>query len=434
MVGLKVLRDFSDGYKKSLVRRGLPELVLVVDKVLALDVQNRELLGSAQLLREARNELSAEIEVLKKQKKPVEPVLAKAKSIPGQIKEIEVRQEKVSRQIDEALFSLPNFLHESVPEGQSDADNVVVRKFLEPVVPGFKLKHHGELASLLGGADFERAVKISGSGFFFLKNDLALLEFALQQFAVSLLLGCGFSLVQTPLLMKRKPYSGVTDLRDFENVMYKIEGEDLFLIATSEHPIAAMFSNEILPEHDLPLKFCGVSSCFRREVGKHGLDERGFFRVHQFNKVEQFVFCRPDESWKLHEELVFNSENFLKKLGIPFEVVNVCTGDIGFVAAKKYDVNGWSPREKKYIELMSISNCTTYQSEKLGIKYRKKDGEKDLVHTLNGTMVATSRMLRVILENFQTESGSVLIPKALQPFMGGKKEISLKKQNLTQSL
>ena len=207
--------------------------------------------------------------------------------------------------------------------------------------------------------------------------------------------------------------------------MYKIDGEDLYLIATSEHPMAAMYSGEILSEEELPIKLCGVSPCFRREVGKHGLDERGLFRVHQFNKVEQFVFCKPQESSKLLEELVSNAENFLKKLEIPFQTTNVCTGDIGTVAAKKYDINGWSPREKKFIELMSISNCTSYQSRRLGIKYRQKGLDKDYVHTLNGTMVATARLLRLILENYQTKDGRLGVPKALRPYMGGKREIKV---------
>ncbi len=426
MLDLKELRESPEKFKLDLARRNLKDQIKVIGRILDLDSKNRSLVGKAQELRQERNVFSKEIEILKKAKKPAGKVLEKAKNIPGKIKETEDKQKKISEEIESLLLRLPNLLHESVPVGASDKDNVVVRRFLEPKVPSFELKHHGELAVALDGADFEHAVKVSGSGFFFLKNELVLLDFALQQLAIKMLLDKKFSLIQVPFFLRKKSYEGVTDMADFESVMYKIEGEDLYLIATSEHPIAAMLSDEILSEEKLPLKFCGISSCFRKEVGKHGLDERGFFRVHQFTKVEQFVFSKPEDSWKIHEELVSNAEAFLKEIGIPFEVTNVCSGDIGTVAAKKYDINGWSPREKKFIELMSVSNCTGYQARRLGIKFRRKNGEKEFVHTLNGTMVATSRLLRLILENFQTKEGSVQIPRALQPFMYGKKEISPK--------
>ena len=223
-------------------------------------------------------------------------------------------------------------------------------------------------------------------------------------------------------MMRRKPYEGVTDLDDFENVMYKIDGEDGYLIATSEHPIAAMHMGELLEDKDLPLKYCGVSTNFRKEIGKHSVDERGLFRVHQFNKIEQFIFSKPDDGWDFHEELLSNAESLLKKLEIPYRIVNVCTGDIGTVAAKKYDIEGWSPREGKYIELISCSNCTSYQAARLGIRYRRGQ-EKDFPHTLNCTMVATSRALRLILENYQTKDGRVRVPEVLKQYMKGKEYI-----------
>lgn len=424
MIDLNELRINPEKFKQDFEKRGTPQKKSLVDLVVKLDKQNRECLSELQDLRQQKNELSSQIESLKKQKKSADVILSKAKQLPQKIKDLEEKQKKLAEELQSSLFKFPNLLDESVPVGNSDADNVVVRSFLSPKQTNFELVHHGEFAVKLNGADFERAVKVSGSGFYFLKNDLARMELALQQFAVSMLLDKGFSLVTVPLMLKRKPYEGVTDLTDFENVMYKIDGEDLYLIATSEHPMAAMYFGEILSEENLPIKLCGVSTCFRREVGKHGLDERGLFRVHQFNKVEQFVFCKPQDSAKLLEELVSNAETFLKKLEIPFQTTLVCTGDIGTVASKKYDINGWSPREKKFIELMSISNCTSYQSRRLGVKYRQKGGlDKEHVHTLNGTMVATSRMLRLILENYQTKDGRLDIPKALRPFMGGKREI-----------
>ena len=328
-------------------------------------------------------------------------------------------------EINEKVLTLPNILHESVPQGNSDEDNIEVRSWGKPGKPGFDLKHHGEFAVSLDLADFERAVKISGTGFYILKGGLALMDLTLMRLAVDYLTKKDYVLIEPPLLMRRKPYEGVTDLSDFESVMYKVDGEELYLIATSEHPIAAMHMNEILDEEELPLKYCGISTCFRREIGKHGLDERGLFRVHQFNKIEQFIFSKPEDSWSFHEELIENAEEITRKLDIPYRVVNVCTGDIGTVAAKKYDIEGWSPREGKYIELMSCSNCTTYQSARLNVKYVSK-GKKEYVHTLNSTEIATARMLRLILENYQREDGGLEVPKALRPYMNGVKKFSPK--------
>jgi seryl-tRNA synthetase len=222
-------------------------------------------------------------------------------------------------------------------------------------------------------------------------------------------------------MMRREPYEGVTDLSDFEKVMYKVEGEESYLIATSEHPMGAMYKDEIFEERDLPVKLAGISACFRREIGAHGVDTKGLFRMHQFNKIEQFVFCRPEDSWKHHEEILANAEQVFQLLGIPYRVVAICTGDIGTVAAKKYDIEAWMPREGKYKEVVSCSNCTSYQAVRLNIKVRdpKDFDSKRFVHTLNSTAIATSRAMRAILENYQQKDGSVVIPKALRPYMGG---------------
>jgi len=224
-------------------------------------------------------------------------------------------------------------------------------------------------------------------------------------------------------MLNRQAYEGVTDLADFENVMYKIENEDLYMIATSEHPIAALLMNETIPEEKLPLRLCGFSPCFRREIGSHGVDTRGLFRTHQFWKIEQFIFCRPEDSWKHHEELQKNSEDMYKQMKIPHRVVNICTGDIGIIAAKKYDLEAWFPRQDKYGEVGSNSNCTDYQARRLNIKYKTKDGQKKYLHTLNNTAIATSRALVAILENFQQKDGSVVIPQVLQKYMGNVKVI-----------
>jgi len=419
MIDINIVRENPKLVEASLKKRHDKEKTGWLNDLIEKDKQWRALKQELDKLKQKRNQLSGTFTPDK---------ITEAKEVGSKIKEKEKRIAVLGEKIEFYLMHLPNTLHTSVPTGKSDEDNVVVRKHGKPKKFSFPIQHHGKLAASLGIADFERAVKISGNGFFFLKGDLALLDIALQRLAIDLLLKKNFTLIQPPFLMRRKPYEGVVDLADFEDVMYKAENEDLYMIATSEHPMAAMYSGEILEEKQLPIKLAGISTCFRREVGKHGLDERGLFRVHQFNKIEQFVFCKPEQSWKLHEELLKNAEEFLKKLKIPYNITNICTGDIGTVAAKKYDVNGWSPREKKYIELMSCSNCTGYQATRLGIKYRKKSGEKEFVHTLNSTMVATTRALRCIIENYQTKQGTIKIPKALQKYMNGLKEIKTKKQ------
>ncbi|MEM2124118.1 MAG: serine--tRNA ligase, partial [Methanolinea sp.] len=339
----------------------------------------------------------------------------------GKIKELEGTMDELSGEIRRILMGLPNILHESVPVGKDDSENLEVRRVGTPRTFSFSLRNHGELAAESGWADFERAARVAGAGFYYLKGNLVLLDLALQRFAVDLLVGKGFVPVIPPYMMNRASYEGVTDLSDFENVMYKIEGDDAYLIATSEHPLCAMYQDEIFEEKDLPLRLCGISPCFRREIGSHGIDTKGLFRVHQFHKVEQFVFCRPEDSWEIHEELLANAEEMYRRLGLPYRVVSICTGDIGTVAAKKYDIEVWMPREERYREVVSCSNCTSYQAVRLRIRVRDpRDFEaKRYVHTLNSTAIATSRTIRAILENYQEGDGRVAVPEVLRPYMNG---------------
>ena len=427
MLDINLVRNNPGIIEADLKRRHDEEKIVWLKDLIEKDSAWRRLKQEVDALRQKRNAVSGAIAEAARAGKDVSSMKDEAKSIPGLVKEKEEAMAKAKEKIQYYLMRLPNVLHESVPFGNGDSENVVVKKHGKAVKPKFELKHHGQLAAELGVADFERAVKISGNGFFYLKGELALLDIALQRYAIGILMKKGFTLVQPPFLMYKKPYEGVIELDAFESMMYKVEGEDLYLIATAEHPLAAMYQGEILEEADLPIKYAGLSACFRREIGKHGLDERGFFRVHQFNKIEQFVFCRPEDSWKEFEELAKNSEKLLEGLKIPYEKVNVCTGDIGIIAAKKYDLNGWSPREGKFIELMSCSNCTDYQARRLGIKVRRKDGSKEVLHTLNNTMVATTRMLRVIIENYQTKQGTIKVPSVLQKYMNNVKEIKPKK-------
>ncbi|MEA5037687.1 Serine--tRNA ligase [bioreactor metagenome] len=421
MLDIKFVRAHPEIVLADLEKRQDAEKLLWVDTVLEQDKLFRELTVKNNELRARRNQIAKEINTFKKEGKDPAPLFAEAKALPGLIKQNDEIMEKATEQVRYYLMRLPNILHESVPYGKDDTENVVVKKVGTPRTLDFELKNHGELAAENGWADFERATKTSGAGFYFLKGNLALLDLALQRFALDTIIAKGYTPIIPPYMMNRKSYEEVTDLGDFEKVMYKIEGDDAYLIATAEHPMAAMYQDEIFEEKDLPLKMVGISPCFRREIGAHGLDSRGLFRVHQFTKIEQFIYCMPEKSWEMHEELLANSEELFTKLGLPYRVVNICTGDIGTVAAKKYDMEAWMPRDNEYREVVSCSNCTAYQSVRLNIRVRDAHDfeSKQWLHTLNSTAVATSRALRCILENYQTEDGHVEIPKVLRPYMNG---------------
>lgn len=424
MLSIKFIRENPEIVKKSLKKRKDDEKIGWVDEVISLDEKWRSLKQEADDFRHKRNVITEEIMNLRKSGKDASQKIKEAKELPEKIKKSEEGLEELKKKIDYYMMRIPNVLHESVPYGKDSSENVEVKKAGKIPKIKFELKSHGELAENLGIADFSRAAKISGTGFNYLKGDLALLDLALQKFAVDFLVKKGYTLICPPFMMNKKAYEGVTDLADFENVMYKIENEDLYMIATSEHPMAAMYMNEVFEEKDLPINLCGLSACFRKEIGSHGVDTRGLFRMHQFNKVEQFIFCRPEDSWKYHEELQKNSEQMLKQLGIPFRVANICTGDIGIVAAKKYDIEAWFPRGKAYMEVGSNSNCTSYQAVRLNIRYQKGE-EREYAHTLNNTGIATSRIMVAILENYQQKDGSVKVPKVLQKYMHGKKLIGM---------
>lgn len=425
MLDIKLIRENPEVVKADLKKRNAKEKAGWVDEIIELDKKYRSALQEAEALRKKRNDISDEINKLMAQKKDFRHKIEEAKELPDKIKVLEKEMAPLKEKIDYYLMRLPNLLHESVPVGKDDSENVVVKEKGKRV-SNTKMPPHGEILEKNNWADFARASKVAGAGFYFLKGEFARLENALINFTLDKLVEKGYTLILPPLLMNRTAYEGVTDLADFSNVMYKVDGEELYLIATSEHPLAAMYRDEIFSEQELPLKLVGVSPCFRREIGKHGIDTRGLFRVHQFNKVEQFVFCRPEESWKIHEELLKNAENIFSSLGLAYRVVSICTADIGSVAAKKYDLEAWMPREEKYREVVSCSNCTSYQSVRSNIKYRKKSGEKEYVHTLNSTAVATARALRAIVETHY-KGDALKIPKPLQKYMNGAKEISAEK-------
>jgi len=419
MLDIRFVRANPDAIKADLKKRNDTDKLAWVDELLKKDARSRELKIETDILRQRRNTIAREINAARKAGQDATALMAEAAALPQKIKDCDAEQEENATTIHSYLMRLPNILHESVPVGKDDTENVEIKRAGTPRPFDFEIRNHGQLAADQGWADFERATKISGAGFYFLKGSLVLLDMALQRYAIDLLAKKGYTPVIPPYMINRSSYEGVTDLGDFEKVMYKIDGNDAYLIATSEHPIGAMYKDEIFEEKDLPIKLAGISPCFRREIGAHGLDTKGLFRVHQFTKVEQFVFCKPDESWKLHEELLANAEEIYQNLGLPYHVVNICTGDIGTVAAKKYDIEVWMPRENAYKEVVSCSNCTSYQAVRLNIKVRDKSEFelKQYIHTLNSTAIATSRVMRAILENFQEPDGRVLVPPVLRPYM-----------------
>jgi seryl-tRNA synthetase len=422
MLDIRFIRANPEIIKADLKKRNDLEKISWVDDLLAKDARSRELKVDTDQIRQRRNTIARDINVAKKNGQNASHLMAEAAALPQKIKANDAEQEEIRNAIKAYQMRLPNILHESVPIGKDDTENVQIKMVGTPRSFDFEIKNHGQLAAEQGWADFERATKISGAGFYFLKGNLALLDMALQRYAIDLLVKKGYMPVIPPYMINRISYEGVTDLGDFEKVMYKIDGDDAYLIATSEHPLGAMYQDEIFEEKDLPLKLAGISPCFRREIGAHGLDTKGLFRVHQFTKVEQFIYCLPTDSWHYHEELLANAEEIFMSLNIPYRVVNICTGDIGTVAAKKYDIEAWMPRENVYKEVVSCSNCTTYQAVRLNIKVRDKSDfeSKHHVHTLNSTAIATSRVIRAILENYQQRDGSVEIPEVLRPYLNNR--------------
>ena len=423
MLDTKVLRENPGLIRANLEKRGDAARIPVLENAVRWDREWRDSVQELDGLRHQRNVVTDEIRALKQSGQDAAAKIREAAELPVKIKALEAHAEELQRNLRGAMLRLPNLLHGSVPPGATEADNVEVRRWGEPRVPKFELKAHGELAEALGVADFERGRKAAGAGFVYLLGDLARLDMAILRFGVDFLGRRGFTPVFPPHALRRSAYEGMVDLSAFEEMMYKVEGEDLYLIATSEHPIGAMFMDEIVDADRLPMRFAGMSTNFRKEIGAHGVDTKGLFRMHQFNKVEQFVFCRPEDSWRLHEELEKNAEDFYRALGIPFRVVTLCAGDTGKVAAKTYDLEAWFPRQKMYREVGSNSNCTDYQARRLNLRAGKIGGEKFLVHTLNNTLVATSRCMVAILENFQRADGTVTVPRVLRPYMGGVERI-----------
>ena len=422
MIDINLVRTNPDLIKKSLTRRGSEEKKEWVELVLKQDKKWRQLKQKADRLREKRNKIAEEINKLKKQKKPIDGKIRLAKDIPPKIEEVENEMSELKNEIDSYLHRLPNVLHDQVPEGKTEEQNKPFKFFLEdPKVPDFELKSHSKLLENAGLADFEAGRKNAGQGFNYLIGDMAKLDLAIQRYGLDFLEKKGFSIVGVPLMLNQETLKGAVNLEDFRDVIYKVDNEDLYLIGSGEHPLVSLFKNKTFSEKDLPIKLCTLTPCFRKEIGGHGVDSKGIFRMHQFYKVEQVIISNQEDSYKYLEWMQNISEDFFKQLKLPFRVVEICAGDLSPKMARQYDIEAWFPREQKYKEVTSAGNTTDYQATKLNIKYVDSEGNKKYIHMLNNTMVATSRAMVSILENFQNKDSTINIPKPLKKYVGKRK-------------
>ena len=419
MLDIRMFREHADVIRADHDRRGLQHDA--IDEVIRLDEAWRKARFDADQLRRKRNEAARGIAAAKKAGNDAEfqRIKSEVDAIAAEIEALGQLSDGHEAERDRIRMSIPNILHTDVPAGDGDEGNTQHSLHGEKQTFDFDARTHNDLIEMNKWVDLPRAAKIAGSRFYFLKGDLAHMELALQQYAVDFISERGYTFVQPPVMMNRDAYEGVTDLADFESVMYNIQPDGYYTIATSEHPLTAMFMDEVIEPSLLPIRMVGVSPCFRREVGAHGQGDKGIWRVHQFTKVEQIIISHPDDSWDHHEELLANCVDLWDSLGLHYEVVNICTGDMGTVAAKKYDLEAWLPGRGEFKEIVSCSNCTDYQANRLRMRYRTTDGN-EAVHTLNSTAVATSRALVAIMEQNQLADGRVRVPECLVTRMGGK--------------
>jgi seryl-tRNA synthetase len=421
LIDVKLLRDKPDEIKKMLQDRNVN---FELSELIRIDSERRSTITELESLKMKKNIISKDISEKKRKNEEISPKLEEMQSVAKEIDNLNLKKIKIQELYDNKLQSIPNIIHNTVPRGIDSNSNLEIMKWNPKNGINKNLKDHIEISLKNDLIDIERAAKISGSRFYFLKNELVKLNYALISFALKFMNMKGYKMIQPPYLMNRKSMSGAVILSDFEEVIYKIEDQDLYLIGTSEHAAAAMHSGEIFSIEELPLRYISVSPCFRKEAGSHGRDTKGIFRVHQFEKVEIFSITDPEESWNEHENILMDVTEFYEKLEIPYRVMLLSSGDMGKVAAKTYDIEAWLPGQNNYREIVSCSNCTDYQSRRLGIKFRYKQHENSmLAHTLNSTVTATERTLIAIIENFQNQDGSITIPKVLRPYMDNQNEI-----------
>ena len=417
MLDMKMIRENPENIRKMLKDRAVQ---FDIDLLLELDKKRREMIISTDDLRKKKNDMSVKISEAKKTSNEIAPLIQEMQLVSQELAKLEEVQHKTESEYSKLALTIPNVLHKSVPCGD-DSANKEIRKWGTVPQFNFEVKDHIDISENLNLLELERAAKTAGARFYYLMGDLVKLNQSLIQFGLDFLSEKGYTMSQPPYMINRKAMEGAVILDDFEDVIYKIEDQDLYLIGTSEHAMVSMFADEILDGNSLPARYAAISPCFRKEAGAHGKDQKGIFRVHQFEKIEQFVFSKPEDSWNEHENMIAITEEFFQKLEIPHKVVLLSSGDMGKISAKTYDLEVWMAGQNAYREVVSCSNCLDYQSRRLKIRFRDKTNEDTkYIHTLNSTLIATERTMVAIMENFQTKDGHVNIPNVLQKYMGKK--------------
>lgn len=425
MLDIKFVRENPEIVRENIKKKFQDAKLPLVDEVIALDKENREIKGEVEKLRSDKNKASKQIGAFMAQgkKEEAEAVKAEVATYAARIDELSVREKEVEEQLLSKMMIIPNIIDPSVPVGKDDSENVEVEKYGEPVVPDFEIPYHTEIMEKFDGIDLDAAGKVAGNGFYYLKGDIARVHSAIISYARDFMIDRGFTYCIPPYMIRSNVVTGVMSFAEMDAMMYKIEGEDLYLIGTSEHSMIGSFIDTIIDEKNLPKTLTSYSPCFRKEKGAHGIEERGVYRIHQFEKQEMIVVCKPEESPKWFDVLWQNTVDFFRTLDVPVRTLECCSGDLADLKVKSIDVEAWSPRQQKYFEVGSCSNLGDAQARRLKIRVQNEDGEKYLAHTLNNTCVAPPRMLIAFLENNLREDGSVAIPMALRPYMGGKEEI-----------
>ena len=425
MLDIKFLRQNPDVVKENIKKKFQDEKLPLVDEVIELDKRNREIKGEVEALRAEKNKVSKEIGACMAhgEKEKAEELKKKVQENATRMEELSAEEKEVEAKIKKDMMVIPNIIDPSVPIGKDDSQNVEIEKFGEPVVPDFEIPYHTEIMEKFNGIDLESAGKVAGNGFYYLMGDIARLHSAVISYARDFMINRGFTYCVPPFMIRSNVVTGVMSFAEMDAMMYKIEGEDLYLIGTSEHSMIGKFIDQIVPEEELPKTLTSYSPCFRKEKGAHGIEERGVYRIHQFEKQEMIVVCKPEESKEWYDKLWKNTVDLFRSLDIPVRTLECCSGDLADLKVKSCDVEAWSPRQKKYFEVGSCSNLGDAQARRLGIRVKGSDGNKYFAHTLNNTVVAPPRMLIAFLENNLQADGSVRIPEVLRPYMGGKSEI-----------
>ena len=428
MIDIKFLRENPDVVKENIKKKFQDHKLVLVDEVIKLDTKNRQVKLNGDNLRAERKSLSNQIGSLMKdgKKAEAEAIKSQVQEINNKLEENEKLEAKYAEEIKIRMMKIPNIMHESVPIGKDDSENVEVKRYGDPVVPDYEIPYHGEIMEALGGLDLDSARRVAGQGFYYLVGDLARLHSAILTYARDFMINKGFTYCVPPFMIRSDVVTGVMSFEEMDAMMYKIEGEDLYLIGTSEHSMIGKFKDQILKKENMPYTMTSYSPCFRKEKGSHGIEERGVYRIHQFEKQEMIVICEPEDSYEWYDKMWSYTVEFFRSMDIPVRTLECCSGDLADLKAKSVDVEAWSPRQQKYFEVGSCSNLTDAQSRRLGIRIKGENGNY-FAHTLNNTVVAPPRMLIAVVENNYQPDGSVIIPEVLRPYMGGLEKINIKK-------